>query len=382
MCDARLSIEERQGMSREFAEEYESHLLAPLSRLQDLLQDDLRKKIEDAGLVIHSLGGRVKSRSSVERKLARPDRTYRDLLEVTDLLAFRIVTYSEDVIAEVARVVENAFEVDFEHSVNKLHHEDSQRFGYRSLHYVCSLPQERGSGLGTYASKIRFEVQIRTVLQHTWAEIEHDVGYKAAEQLPREFRRRFSQIASLLEVADREFAAIRTDLKNYETKLKSADFRDDRIELDHLSLQSILERGELEAWDREIAGFMKVSPSGDPFYPDYLLRALRASGLKRVGDILGAAPRLKSSLLPFLPIYFGFAEKQLRLDLAAIPSVQKGYGLLFLAHLHLLDVEDLLIDQVSRMAKFYGEMDYPNDPGSAKAAAQALIAALKAGRHP
>ena len=93
--------------------------------------------IEGKNLEIHFLNGRIKAPESLEKKLARPDRSYQNLTDVTDLIAFRVVTFSEDVIPQVARFVEKAFDVDFANSVNKLHQEDSQKFGYRSLHYVC-----------------------------------------------------------------------------------------------------------------------------------------------------------------------------------------------------------------------------------------------------
>ena len=62
---------------------------------------------------------------------------------------------------------------------------------------------------------IRFEVQIRTGLQHIWAEIEHDLGYKSKFGVPREIRREFSKIAGLLEIADDEFVQVRNGMSQY-----------------------------------------------------------------------------------------------------------------------------------------------------------------------
>lgn len=366
-------------MNRSLIEEFETsspHLL----QLKDIMEGRLRRLVGDAGLMIHSLGGRVKARSSLERKLARPDRSYQHLFEITDLLAFRVVTYSEDLISEVARQIENAFDVDFENSVNKLHHEDSQKFGYRSLHYVCALPLELSEQLPAAAAPFKFEVQIRTILQHAWAEIEHDIGYKTTEQLPRDFRRRFSQIASLLEVADREFASIRTDLREYEIKLKTMDFREEQVELEHLSLQSILHSEEVAALDHKVSVFIGAPVSDEVFYPDYILRVVRAAGLKRVGDVLKKASSLRKTLSSFLPVYFDFAKSHWEFDKYTIQQVQKGYGLLFLAHLHIIEEEDLLIDKVNRLTRFYSEIDYPDDFKSAKSAAQSLVTALKLNR--
>ena len=59
------------------------------------------------------------------------------------------------------------------------------------------------------------QVQLRTVLQHAWAEFEHDIRYKGevpAEHI-NEFDRRFTMAAGLLELADREFTMIRDRLR-------------------------------------------------------------------------------------------------------------------------------------------------------------------------
>ena len=52
------------------------------------------------------------------------------------------------------------------------------------------------------------EVQVRTTLQHAWAEIEHDIQYKSENEIPKEIRRKFRALAGLVEIADREFQSI------------------------------------------------------------------------------------------------------------------------------------------------------------------------------
>ncbi|MDR3606099.1 MAG: GTP pyrophosphokinase family protein [Oligoflexia bacterium] len=361
-------------------EEYQNHFFPHLTQLRELLEEKLQRLVDGEGIVIHSLNGRVKTPASLEKKLARPDRNYQHLLDVTDLLAFRVITYSEDLISSVARLIESTFDVDYAKSVNKLHHEDLQKFGYRSLHYVCSLPKDIREKVPQLERHVRFEVQIRTILQHAWAEIEHDLGYKATEQLPSEFRRRFSQIASLLEVADREFDSIRADLKHYESRLNRADLAEEKVELDSLSLLSILGRDEISKLDLEISEFLNAPLTESAFYPDYLLRAIRAAGLKRIGDVLKSAGRQREFFGSFLPVYFDFSKNHWRFDKSSVSHVQRGYGLLFLAHLHILETEELFINKVNRLTQFYREIDYPDDPDSAKNAARSLVAALKASK--
>ena len=56
---------------------------------------------------------------------------------------------------------------------------------------------------------------MRTVLQHAWAEFEHDIRYKGTvpEEHARDFDRRFTLAAGLLELADQEFTTIRDRLR-------------------------------------------------------------------------------------------------------------------------------------------------------------------------
>ena len=171
-------------------------------------------------LKIHSVELRMKSRASLAQKLARPDRDYAELWDITDLLGLRVITYFEDAVDRVGELVERSLPVDLSHSIDK-RRRDVGTFGYRSLHYVCRLEAGVGPGDGPGDSddglppRARCEVQVRTVLEHAWAEIEHDLGYKATEAMPAAVQRRLHRLAGLLELADQEFVAIRRDLDDY-----------------------------------------------------------------------------------------------------------------------------------------------------------------------
>lgn len=232
----------------------------------------------DSSLKVHSVAWRLKSRESVARKLARPDRDYTDLWMITDLVGLRVITYFEDAVDRVGEVIEARLSVDFAQSADKRRRQATE-FGYRSLHYICAA----GASL---PSPARFEIQVRTVLEHAWAEIEHDLGYKATEAVPSALRRRFNRLAGLLELADQEFGAIRRDLEGYAQELPAKiEAGGAPVPLDRFSLVALLDCAEVRTLDDAISALLGKELGEDPFYPDYLLKILTASGLRSVADV-------------------------------------------------------------------------------------------------
>ncbi len=130
--------------------------------------------------------------------------------DVTDLVGARIVTYFAGDVDKVAKVIEDEFSIDLEHSRDPRAAIEPDRFGYLSLHYVVTVSAARLLQTEwARFSGFTFEIQIRTILQHAWAEIEHDRGYHTPDDLPHHVRRRWSRVAALLEIADSEFMALR-----------------------------------------------------------------------------------------------------------------------------------------------------------------------------
>ena len=217
----------------------------------------VRSLLDEDGVTVHKLEYRPKKRPSVERKIATKSlaRPYQ-LSDLTDVAGLRIITFYERQVDEVAAIIAREFTVDDENSVDKRAALDPDRFGYTSLHYVARLSKARRR-LSEYKSfaNLKFEIQIRSILQHAWAEIEHDLGYKANIEIPREVRRRFFRLASLLELADAEFGAIREDLSRYSEQVAAAIRSNDlEIAINNDSLQAYLESSALvRAMDDTIA---------------------------------------------------------------------------------------------------------------------------------
>lgn len=190
---------------------------------------------------VHSVHARVKERPKLHEKLEREGKSYRFLKDITDIVGVRVITHFEDEVDNIGKLIEREFIVDVDKSVDKRKLLDPDRFGYLSLHYICSLSPDRLK----LSENRRFkdlvcEIQIRSILQHAWAEIEHDLGYKSGHGIPTPIRRRFSRLAGLLEVADEEFAAIRDDLSHYESKVQTeVTTAPEEVGIDNISLKAM-----------------------------------------------------------------------------------------------------------------------------------------------
>jgi len=233
-----------------------------------------------ARLQVLSVTDRVKERDSLSEKLSRPGKHYTNLQEVTDVVGLRVVTFFEDEVNEVARIVASEFELIPEHCVDRRYYAEPDRFGYKSLHYVCRLPQTRRdlTETGTYRDEL-FEVQIRSILQHAWAEIEH-LGYKSPIAMPNEIKHRMSRVAGLLEIADLEFMKVRNDSLAYRNQVASEIEKNDLadIELNSISYLAFIGNSplvkELDSFIGQVL-HVKIDTAADAD-EDFLVECLRS----------------------------------------------------------------------------------------------------------
>lgn len=275
-----------------------------LSAYQDFAttcEELLKRLLRREGIRVHSVTCRVKSLESLRAKLTGRETQYDSLSGVTDVAGIRIITYLADDVDAIGTIIEREFRVIPEHSTDKRKALDPDRFGYLSLHYVCALPDRR-TRLTEYAAHKGYlcEIQVRSILQHAWAEIEHDLGYKVAEGVPRPIRRRFSRLAGLLELADDEFTRIRDELAEYASDVKSAIAeKPAEVLLDKVSVTTFLEEDStVRRIDEQLAkwvGAELIEPPGG--WTERCVARLRDVGMNTIGDVLAALEQRESVIV-------------------------------------------------------------------------------------
>jgi len=121
----------------------------------------------------------------------------------------RVVLYYQDGVDPAARALREAIEVDERRSVDKRRDLQVRQFGYRSVHLVARLGERlREPSLHEF-SNMWFEIQVRSILEHAWAEIEHEICYKSGVLFPDVVLRRFGALAGTLELLEAQFSNLR-----------------------------------------------------------------------------------------------------------------------------------------------------------------------------
>lgn len=181
---------------------------------------DVEDLLLDAGVTFDSVNARVKTWPSFTAKaqLRHDDGSlvYPNPWEdIHDRLGVRVTVYHSMEIPRAIAVLRHSFRVIKDVDKTK-ETQIAGGFGYGSHHLVLEVPPHT-IDLAPYTG-LCFEVQVRTVLQHAWAEFEHDIRYKRGEQeLDPQVDRAFTLAAGLIELADQQFdqiAAIRSGTDN------------------------------------------------------------------------------------------------------------------------------------------------------------------------
>lgn len=284
---------EQQNLYRDFAD-----------KLSALIQEILLSN----KLSVHSITCREKDHKSLEGKLSKNSTKYNNLEDITDLAGLRIITYFSDDVDLIASLIESEFDFDESNSIDKRKILDPDRFGYLSMHYVIKLKENRAS-LAEYKrfSNCYAEIQIRTILQHTWAEIEHDLGYKSSLEIPKNIRRNFSQLAGLLEIADSEFLRIRNDLEVYEHKLTERIASQPTIvSIDKLSLESfVTNNSKISEIAQKLTTFMNCKLKNSVETSSEFVERFHYLGIELISEIDALLDKYDTTLIEFAQIWIG-----------------------------------------------------------------------------
>ncbi len=256
------------------------------NKLMHSVKRILVENISKNNIYINAIEARVKGEKSLAGKLERKTGKYCSLGDITDILGVRIITFYNDEVDKIAALVARLFEIDWENSIDKRKMHDINSFGYNSLHYICRLPQNLFFDPDyPELNEVRFEIQMRTALQHVWSVLDHDTGYKSGIEVPKEYLRNLNRLAGMLELVDEQFCAIRTGINDYRRQVESLvhSGKFDEVALDGESFGRYLELRPFESLNRRIASINQAEVLEAPL--SRFLHVFVHFGFKTLGDI-------------------------------------------------------------------------------------------------
>ena len=260
--------------------------LPVFEKLKTIILEQLRRCLDENSLLVSGLEARVKTEKSLSGKLELKGYKYHTLDDITDIVGARIITFYSDEVDLISALVEKLFDIDWDNSVDKRKMLETDRFGYMSLHYVCRIPEKVYQDPAMpELNQIRFELQMRSTLQHVWANMYHDMGYKSDVEIPVEYQRNMSRLAGMLELADEQFSLIRREINDYRRNVQSlvASGNFNEVPLNGDTFRSYLEMKPFHRLAEKIAAINQAELYEDSLMPYY--KVFYLLGMKTIGDI-------------------------------------------------------------------------------------------------
>ena len=266
-------------------EEYRQQL--PLyNRLMEVVKQKTAEMVKQGDLTVASMEFRVKEEESLAGKLRRKGSKYSSLSDITDIFGGRIIMFYNEDVDRIASFIESTLEIDWPNSVDKRKMHETSSFGYNSLHYICRIPKHIFfDPEWPQLNEIRFEIQMRTALQHVWSAIQHDIGYKSEIETPKEYHRMLSRLAGMMELADDEFSRIRNSIADYRRRMQNLVLNGqlEEVVLDGDTFLSYIGMHPFDKLNKKIAAITQAEIHESTYLP--YLKVMRQLDIKTLGDI-------------------------------------------------------------------------------------------------
>ena len=291
---------------------YGPYLTVIMQNIEEILQKNIKLSSQP------TYKARIKAFSSYYKKLLRvkPHEAAQSdkLVSLTDMIGIRIIcTFLEDlsVVLDELRPLFAIKEIE-----RKGASQSFNEFGYESIHLLISIPQdcipERNSFPGMELPPDAVcEIQIRTILQDAWAEVEHELIYKSEfSPFDLPLRRKLASMNASLSLADIIFQEIRDYQKKLQGEMEERrkSFYEKADDLD--SIKPETQYSEAEKIER-------ITPYVKGTIDDMLLDAIHAHN---EGDLEKA-----------VKIYTQIIESKPEPDNAVLSVIHKHRGMAYFA---------------------------------------------------
>lgn len=209
-------------------------------KLERQVKETLQDLISEKRISLFNIESRVKDLESFNEKIKTGN--YKDPFnQIEDICGVRVICYYNSDMDSIQDVIEKEFDV---HSgSDKQEEAEDNEFGYASRHFIVTLKSEwlkapafRG------LDGLKVEIQLRTMLMHSWAAISHKLLYKKESDVPKKIKRSLNRLSALIELADDQFESLRLQKEKYTSKIDVVinEDKDDAINDEPLNSDNII----------------------------------------------------------------------------------------------------------------------------------------------
>jgi ppGpp synthetase/RelA/SpoT-type nucleotidyltranferase len=194
-----------KDLEAEYRHRYDAVLVPVAKRLESYLANHFRSFPR-----VDRVSARAKS---VDRFLAKSRKQaegmpkYTEpLAQIQDQIGARVVTFYQQDVEALSRNVEEFFRKIESRQVVP---DSESEFGYFGKHFILFLPSDLfDDTLRAVDAPKFFELQVKTLFQHAWAEANHDLAYKPGEELTTDQKRRVAFTSAQSWGADQVFSEL------------------------------------------------------------------------------------------------------------------------------------------------------------------------------
>tara|TARA_B100001094_G_C18188480_1_gene805478 strand:+ start:2708 stop:3748 length:1041 start_codon:yes stop_codon:yes gene_type:complete len=193
-----------------------------IKKIKEVVETSLTNDFSDIKIesrIKESKSALNKFSENYQKKLEETNTPYQIKDEITDLIGIRVICLYESDISKIQDILYNNFQILGKKDKTK---KKKNSFGYKALHLDAKLNEDRTS-LPEYecCKDLKFEIQMRTIIQDAWSNLDHKLQYKS--NIPENISRRINALAALFEIADLEFESARDELKDYNEKERTKE---------------------------------------------------------------------------------------------------------------------------------------------------------------
>ena len=183
------------------------------------IANQLEIEIKDVFSEVERIDRIVARAKSVDRFIEKAQKVIDDepkysdpLNQIQDQIGARIVTFYKNDVERVSKEILKYFR---HIEAKDLIPESESEFGYFGKHYILLLPLDITNTMTADIPPF-FELQIKTLFQHSWSEANHDLGYKPSENLSSDFKRKIAFTSAQAWGADEIFNELFNGLNQQE----------------------------------------------------------------------------------------------------------------------------------------------------------------------